>query len=72
MEGMRHMVTLFRLTWAVPDFILIMAATSNLLRWMCNQVKSAQSGHNVHVMLCLIKNHSQLMKGFFCDENDCI
>lgn len=47
MEEMCHMVTFFRMTWAVPDFILTVAATSSLLRWMCNQVKAA---HNLVAM----------------------
>lgn len=40
---MHHMVTSFRLTWAVLDFMLVVAATSSSLRWMCNQVKAAHS-----------------------------
>lgn len=33
----------FRMTWAVPDFIIKVAATSSLPRWMCNQVKAVKS-----------------------------
>lgn len=42
-EEMHHMVTFFRLTCDVPDFILTVAAASSLLRRMCNQVTAAHS-----------------------------
>lgn len=54
----RHMVTFFRLTWDVPDFILTVAATSNSLRWMCNQVKAA------HSLITMFSQRCALLKSF--------
>lgn len=45
------MVTLFRLTWAVPDFILIVAANLHFAKMNVQSGQSnTQSGHNVQLV----------------------